>query len=306
MTSAEKIREITRKHLAEGGVALGQCLTAVGWVGGTVPELTEADGLIELSIADVSNGGEAVGLALAGRRPIYIVRYQGFLWYNAAMIVNYAAKSKAVWGVPCPIFLRAIGMIGSGPVTGGSQHSLLTRMPGIAVCAPMTPGEYEKAWDYFMAHDDPVCVSEHRFAWPIDYEMPDSINERADITLLAISATRLNAIVAQKTLAADGITCNVIHLFWLKPFVLTDIIKKAVCSSKYGGIVLDGDFEGGVVKTIAFDIAQGTGVRMEVLALEERTAGYAPQLDNVPPTPEKICAYVRQLIKTADSDKVKP
>ena len=42
MTVAETIREITRKHLAGGGVALGQCLTAVGWVGGTVPELTEA------------------------------------------------------------------------------------------------------------------------------------------------------------------------------------------------------------------------------------------------------------------------
>jgi pyruvate dehydrogenase E1 component beta subunit len=297
MTSAETIREITRKHLKNGGVALGQCLTAVGWVGGTVPELTEEDGLIELAISDVSNGGEAVGLALAGRRPIYIVRYQGFLWYNAAMIVNYAAKSKELWNTPCPVFVRAIGMEGSGPVTASLQHSLFTRMPGMLVCAPMTPGEYQKAWDHFMSHDEPLCLSEHRRAFPIDYEMADIIHEKADVTLFAISATRLNAIEAAKILEKEGITCNIIHIFWLKPFILAELAKKAVESSRYGGIVLDGDFEGGVVKSIAFDIVQATGSRMGVLGLEDRTGGYAAQSDNVPPTAERICRYVRELIK---------
>src|SRR5437870_551908 len=100
MTVAETIKGITRQHLKNGGVAMGQCLTAVGWVGGTVPDMTEEDGLIELSMDDTSAGGIAVGHALAGRRPIYIVRYQGFQWFNAPFIVNYAAKSKEMWGVP--------------------------------------------------------------------------------------------------------------------------------------------------------------------------------------------------------------
>src|SRR3989344_8182023 len=129
MTSAETIREITRNHLLKNrGVALGQCLTAVGWVGGTVPELREENGLVELSMADVSSGGIAVGVALAGRRPIYIVRYQGFQWYNAPSIVNYAAKSKEMWGIPCPIFVRSIGMDGGiGPVASGSHHGMYMR-----------------------------------------------------------------------------------------------------------------------------------------------------------------------------------
>ena len=70
MTSAETIRAITKNHLLQGGgVAIGQCLTAVGWVGGTVPEMREEDGLVELSMADVAGGGIAVGYALAGKRP---------------------------------------------------------------------------------------------------------------------------------------------------------------------------------------------------------------------------------------------
>src|SRR3989344_5364409 len=146
MTLAQKIQEITLRHLkSENGVALGQCLTAVGWVGGTVPELTQEDGLIELPMSDVANGGVAVGLALAGRRPIYIVRYQGFQWYNSVTILNYAAKSKEMWGVPCPVFVRSVGMDGGiGPVASGSHHGIFNRMPGIPIVAPMTPGEYQK------------------------------------------------------------------------------------------------------------------------------------------------------------------
>ena len=46
----ETIKEIVRIHLKENnGIAMGQCLTAVGWVGGTLPELYEEDGMIELS-----------------------------------------------------------------------------------------------------------------------------------------------------------------------------------------------------------------------------------------------------------------
>ncbi len=297
MTSAETIRELTRKHLKKGGVVLGQCLTAVGWVGGTVPEMREEDGLIELPISDVSNGGEAVGLALAGRRPIYIVRYQGFQWYNAAFIVNYAARSKEMWNIPCPVFVRSIGNDGSGPVTGGLHHSLFTRMPGIPVCAPMTPGEYEKAWNHFMSNDDPMCVSEHRRGFPINFEMKNQLHKKADITLFAISATRLEAQEALKTLAQEGIVCNLIHLFWLKPFTVTAEMKRALSSSRFGGLVIDGDFEDGVVKTIAYDINHATGAPMQALGLEERSAGYAIHLDNVAPTAQRICDTVRQIIR---------
>ena len=298
MTCAETIKEITREHLLKGnGVALGQCLTAVGWVGGTVPELREEDGLVELSMADVAGGGIAVGFALAGRRPIYIVRYQGFQWFNAPFVANYAAKSKDMWGIPCPIFVRSIAMDGAiGPVASGSHHSIFTRMPGVVVYAPMTPNEYQKAWDYFMTHDDPMYCSEHRRSFAIDHEMEDIIHEKADVTLFPISSTRLNAIEAAKKLDEEGIRCNIIHLFWLKPFTVEERMKKALSTSSRKGLVLDGDFENGAMKQIAYDIMRETGASIHVLGLEERAAGFAPHLDNVPPTAERICKKVKNMI----------
>ena len=94
-TVRETIKEIVFKHLkTKKYKAYGQCLSAVGWVGGTLPELYEKDGMVELSIADVAGGGIVVGAALAGDRPIYVIRYQGFNWFNCPIILNYACKSK--------------------------------------------------------------------------------------------------------------------------------------------------------------------------------------------------------------------
>lgn len=297
-TVAETIKRITREHLQKNrGLVLGQCLSAVGWVGGTVPEMTTEEGLVELPMADVAGGGIAVGVALSGKRPIYVVRYQGFQWYNAPMIINYAAKSKQLWGIPCPMFIRSIAMDGGmGPVASGSHHSIYTRMPGIPVAAPMTPKEYESVWEYFLSHDDPVLASEHRRSFALETEMEDQIHPKAEITVLAISSTRLNALEAVGSLAKEGIVCNLIHLLWLKPFVVTEALINAIENSRVGALVLDGDFENGVVKTIAYDIGQKVQKRTHVLGLEERTAGFAPQVDNLPPSAAKIARRIKELL----------
>ena len=297
-TLAETIRDLTQEHLKEsGGLLFGQCVTAVGWIGGTVPEMTETDGIVELSMADVAGPGMAVGAALMGRRPIFVCRYQGFMWYNAASIVNYAAKSKDLWSIPCPIFIRALAMEGGmGPVASASHHGMIMRMPGIAVCAPMTPGEWTEAWNWFMANDDPIYVSEHRRSFDINYEMDDLVEGEADITLFAISATRLNAVEAKTRLAEKGIVCDVIHLFWLKPFKTTDDMIASLKKTRLG-LVIDSDFEvGGPSRTLAHELMLASSFPVHALALEERTAGFAPHLDNGTPSVERIAARVTELV----------
>jgi pyruvate/2-oxoglutarate/acetoin dehydrogenase E1 component len=299
-TVAETIRETTRHHLEVGrGLLFGQCVTAVGWIGGTVPEMTEAEGIVELSMADVAGSGIAVGAAVVGRRPIYVIRYQGFMWYNAAALLNYAAKSKEMWKVPCPIFVRAIAMEGGiGPVAGSSHHGMVMRMPGMPVCAPMTPGEWREAWDWFMAHEDPLYVSEHRRSFPIDYEMPDRLHPQADITVLAISAARLNALEAVERLAAEGITCDLIHLLWLKPFRPAVTLLESLARTRLG-LVVDSDFEiAAAAPSLAHELMLATSVPVHVLGLEDRTAGFAPHLDNGVPSAGRIADRVRALVKT--------
>ena len=68
-TLRDTIKDLIRVHLIKNkGLVMGQCLTAVGWVGGTLPELYEKNGMIELSMADVAGGGIAVGAALQKKK----------------------------------------------------------------------------------------------------------------------------------------------------------------------------------------------------------------------------------------------
>ena len=249
-------------------------------------------------MADVAGAGIAVGAAVVGRRPIYVIRYQGFMWYNAAPLLNYAAKSKEMWGVPCPIFVRAIAMEGGvGPVASGSHHGMVMRMPGMPVCAPMTPGEWIEAWDWYMAHDQPLYVSEHRRSFPLDGEMASVLHERPVVTLLAISAARLQAVEAVEFLKQEGIECDLIHIVWLKPFKATEEILDSLRKSGLG-IVIDSDFEiAGASRSIAYELMLEASVPVHALGLEDRTAGFAPHLDNGTPSAEQIATRVKALLR---------
>lgn len=287
LTLREAIRETTAQHLDAGRLVMGECLSAVGWVNGTLPERQD---MIELPMADVANSGFAVGAALARKRPILIIRYQGFSWFGAALIVNYAAKSKALWGVPCPLLVRSIAMEGGiGPVAGSSHHSLYHRMPGVKIVSPMTPGEWRVAYEDFMAGDDVVYLSEHRKAYDNSDEFSPWIGgHNPDIVLFPISITRFAAHQAAVELSAEGIAVLVHHVVSIKPFAPTVEQLEDLRRARCGGIVLDDDYADGTAKAIALDLHAATGARMRAIGLEDRTAGFAARVDNLPPDKDRI------------------
>ena len=297
-TVRDTIKEITRKHLTEDlGKCYGQCLTAVGWVGGTLPEMYEDEGMVEFSMADVAGGAIATGIALAGGRPLYVVRYQGFQWYNLTSIVNYAAKSKEIWNRPCPIFVRSIAMEGGvGPVAGSSHHSLAQRMPGIKVIAPMTPKEYQLAYNSYMEGDDPYYVSEHRKSYDNNKELENiTHNSQVDFTLFPISITRLEMEKVVELAAKEDIKVNIFHQLWLKPFKIEKLWVESLNSSKFGGLVTDDDYVEGTASSIANELSLASSKKVYTLGLEPRTAGFHPTVDNLPPSAEKIVNYLKQI-----------
>ena len=298
-TVRDTIKEITRKHLTEGrGKCYGQCLTAVGWVGGTLPEIYEEGGMVELSMADVAGGAIVTGAALAGERAIYVVRYQGFQWYNAVSVANYAAKSKELWNRPCSILVRSIAMEGGiGPVAGSSHHSIVSRMPGIKVISPMTPKEYQYAYDCYMNDNDPYYISEHRKSYDNEDELRTFIDDKeVDFTIFPLSITRLEMTKLVELAGAENITLNIIHQLWIRPFNVNPLWAQALNRSKYGGLVTDDDYVEGVASSMANELSLVSTKRVHTLGLDPRTAGFYASVDNLPPSAEKILEKLK-LIK---------
>jgi hypothetical protein len=284
----ETIKNITRLHLSKGNPLFGQCITAVGWVGGTIPE--DGENLIELPMADVMNGGVVVGSALAGKRPIYVVRYQGFQWFNFSIIGNYAAKSPELWKINCPIFIRSIGMEGGmGPVAGSSHHGIAYRMPGVKICSPMTSREYTEVYNTFMEDNCPYYVSEHRASHSFSEALLDTEVEEPDWVLFPYSVTRFSAEEAAK----ERGRVSVYHQVWIRPLGISDRQIQKLKESKYGGVVIDGDYPNGIAKQIAHDLMLKSGKKVYVLALKEITAGFQPHNDNLPPNKNDILDFLK-------------
>ena len=278
---------------------MGQCLSAVGWVGGTIPPLTEKDGVTELSMADVANGGIVTGAGLSNRRPIYVIRYQGFNWFNAPIIVNYACKSKELWKTPCPIFIRGIAMEGSiGPVAGSSHYSLYYRMPGIKIISPMTPKEYQYAYDTFMRDNEVYYISEHRGSYDNRNELNDYLENKLDIILFAISITRFEVQKVKEILLKKNIKIGIANILWIKPFKIKNNWITSLKNSRFGGIILDDDYPGGVASDMAYKLMKLSNKKIEIIGLKDnQSAGFSKKSDNIPPDAKLIIDKVKSIIK---------
>lgn len=294
-TVADTIREITKRHLTQNnGLLLGESISAVGWVNNTVPN---CPGIVELPMTDVAGAGIAVGAALIGRRPIFVIRFQDFLILNGSPLIFYAAKTKELHGKGAPIFVRAIGAEGLGPVHSGILHSIFMHFPGFRVCSPMTPKEYEEIWEDFITNDDPMIVSEHRMSYSNTQEMKDVIVENADITLYAISSVRFEVIKAAEMLKRDGIKCNIVHILWLKPFAITDRLIEPLLQSKRGIVIDPGHEIAGASQSIAYELNQATGCSVKALGLYDRTKCLCPPFQNKAPDADRICETAKEVLQ---------
>lgn len=294
-TLAETIKEITRKHLErDNGLLLGESISAVGWVNNTVPDVR---GIVELPMTDVAGAGIAVGAALVGRRPIFVIRFQDFLILNGSPLIFFAAKTRELHGNSAPVFVRAVASDGLGPVHSGVLHSVFMHFPGFLAASPMTPGEYRRVWDVFMKNDDPCICSEHRLSYQNTEELPDIINKGARITLFAVSCTRFEAVKAVKLLKDDGIICNLVNILWLKPFSVTKRLAAPLLNSGTGLVTDPGHEIAGAARSIAYELSQATGCRVAALGIKDRTKCLCGPLKNSSPDAEGIRAKVKEILR---------
>ena len=110
--------------------------------------------------------GAAIGMALAGLRPIHVHIRMDFLLLAMNQLVNVAAKSRYMYGgkVAVPLVVRAmIGKSwGQGAQHSQGLHSFFMHVPGLKVVAPTTPHDAKGCLLAAIRDDNPVMYVEHR------------------------------------------------------------------------------------------------------------------------------------------------
>jgi pyruvate/2-oxoglutarate/acetoin dehydrogenase E1 component len=183
--------------------------------------------------------GAAIGMALAGLRPIHVHIRMDFLMLAMNQLVNVAAKSRYMYGgrVHVPIVVRSmIGKSwGQGAQHSQGLYSFFMHVPGLKVVAPTTPYDAKGCLLHAIRDDNPVMYVEHRILHfqkgPVpegDYTVPPGkariTAEGGDVTLVGISYMQLECLRAQRYLETVGVRAEVIDPIWLSPLDMETII----------------------------------------------------------------------------------
>jgi pyruvate/2-oxoglutarate/acetoin dehydrogenase E1 component len=171
-------------------------------------------------------------------------------------------------------------------------------MPGIKVISPMTPKEYEYAYESYMMDDDPYYISEHRKSYDNSEEFENIIEDEADFTIFPISITRFEMSKLNELSKKENIKLNIIHQLWIKPFIIRNEWIKSLNNSKYGGLVTDDDFVEGVSSSLANELSlSSSNKKVYTLGLKPKTAGFYHNVDNLPPSAEDILLKLKKIIE---------
>lgn len=177
--------------------------------------------------------GAAAGAAMTGLRPIVDLSYSTFLYMAMDQFINQVAKSRYMFGgqSSMPVVFRSAMFYGLSTAAHHSDrpYPMFMNMPGIKIMVPATPTDAKGLLRTAIDMDDPVMSFEACMLWGTKEEVDEgefripfgvarTVQAGTDVTLVAISSAVQQAILAAKTLEAEGISVEIIDPRTLVPF----------------------------------------------------------------------------------------
>ncbi len=301
----------------ESVVLMGEDIGSAGGVFKILVGLREefGDRIIDTPIAEAGYVGLGVGAALTGMRPIVEVMFGDFIALAMDQIVNQAAKLRYMSGgqATVPLTIRATMGAGRSSAAQHSQslHAWAAHVPGLKVVIPSTPKDAIGLFKTAVRDDNPVIVFEDKMMYAVKGPVPDVVDPIpfgvADIkrpgdgvTLIATSSMVLVALEAAETLAADGISCEVIDPRTMVPLD-ADTLIESVSRTGRAVIIDEGCQSFGVTAELAsvvyngaFDYLDAPIVRLG--AMDVPVPFSKPLEDATIPDTQQVIQAVRQVL----------
>ncbi len=316
----EAIREATDQEMARDPavVLLGLDVDDPKAIQGTTKGLLEKYGserVFGTPLSEDAMTGAAIGMALAGLRPIHVHIRMDFLMLAMNQLINVAAKSRYMYGgrVRIPLVVRSmIGKSwGQGAQHSQGLYSFFMHVPGLKVVAPATPYDAKGCLSAAIHDDNPVLFVEHRLlhyqSGPVpekDYQVrPGKSRITApgkDITLVGISSMQMECLGARHYLKQIGIQAEVVDPIWLSPLDSETILASAEKTGRL--LVVDNDWTccGAGAEIVARVAERLMGIR----DLRIRRLGFAPVTCPTTPILEELFYPNARTIAAAARDLV--
>ncbi len=293
-------------------VALGEDLGR-GGVFGQYRGLQQQFGperVIDTPISEANIMGAAVGMALAGLRPVVEMRVIDFALCAMDEIVNQAAKNRYMFGGQGRVPLVARLPIGIWSASA-AQHSQsleawFAHLPGLVVATPATPQDNYSLLKAALASGDPVIYMEHKELWgetgAVDTALQVPLGKGAtlksgnDLTLVTWSRGVGPALQALQRPELAGVSVDLIDLRTLWPWDQTLVHASAERTGRLL-VVHEAVQVAGFGAEVAASTAEATGCRVARLGAPRIPVGYADVLEQESRlSPQKIALAARALL----------
>ena len=249
--------------------------------------------VIDTPISEANIMGAAVGMALAGLRPVVEMRVIDFALCAIDEIVNQAAKNRFMFGGQgrVPLVMRLPIGIWSASAAQHSQslEAWFAHIPGLVVVTPATPQDNHGLLRAALASGDPVVYMEHKELWATQAEVDTSEHielgrariARADTDLTIVSWSRgvQPSLDAAQVLGDAGISAEVIDLRTLWPWD-RDAVLASAARTKRLLVVHEAVQVAGFGAEVAASVAEALNVPVKRLGAPRIPVGYAQPLEN--------------------------
>jgi len=191
-------------------------------------------------LAESMIAGLAIGMAIAGLKPVAEFQFMGFIYPGLDQIINHAARirNRTRGKMSCPVVFRT--PYGSG-IRAPEHHSesteaLFAHIPGLRVVMPSSPA---RAYGLLLAsirNPDPVIFLEpsRLYRWA-KQDVPDNgkalpldvcftLRTGEDVTLVTWGSLVKETLAAAEKLSKEGIHAEVIDIATIKPLDMETIL----------------------------------------------------------------------------------
>jgi pyruvate dehydrogenase E1 component beta subunit len=202
------------------------------------------DRVIDTPVAESAIIGVALGMAIAGMRPVAELQFMGFSYPAFDQIVNHVARirnrSRHRFTAAMVIRIPFGGGIGAAEHHSESMEAIYAHTPGLKVLIPSTPYDAKGLLLAAIEDPDPVIFCEPiRLYRAVKEEVPDGwytvpIGEArversgTDVTLITWGAMTKETRGAADILATEGVGAEVIDLRSLVPLDRRTLVGSVV------------------------------------------------------------------------------
>ena len=266
--------------------------------------------VIDTPIAELSIVGNAVGMAIAGLRPIAEIMTVNFSLLALDQIINHAAKLRYMSGgkMTIPLVVRMPGGVSRQLAAQHSEsyETIYASVPGLIVLTASNATYGYNALKWAIKSNDPVIFIEHELLYPMDMEFKEVENfdpfkaeivkEGKDLTIITYLKMRYDVIEAEKELSKLGIDAEIIDLNSLRPLDI-ETISKSLKKTKKCVIVEEDHKTGGMGAEVTAQIMENCFYDLDApvlrIAGEDVPVPYNRKLELATiPTPDKIVSKI--------------